>query len=990
MQADCIEIINFYNKNNLEVKNENCCQWQNIQCTVDNKNIKTFSYVDDKNIKIDFTNFPVFEELSELVIQGKYLLGGSVPYNFFNQPKLTKLILDNSNIWEIPNLINSSSFSTIEILSLKSNLLSTFPYHLYNMPKLKNLIISDNKISGSLQEEIKLFPVLESLNLSKNFMTGSVPDLPHNLKELNIDDNQFKSLSFSSTQTPNLEIFTGNNNILDNSSFQLLTEFSNLRNISLENTGLTEVPTSINSLQNLKYLSLKNNGIEKLPDEFEGLDSLEELNLSGNKNLKAKIKGNIEIQECYINHTNVCLESENICKHVDKNNICGQSEGLSKLTLTDILIIVLIGLIITFVCYIVYYLFKFKKENDRMKKYSYDSTMESGKMADSSTNGSQQIELGDRTSKDVINSINQAVSVSRYNTQNDTKVRNAEIAFSNGLKIVGTADEAVNLANNHQKHKLKEIFKTIDDSFDEDISEYLSNIDNRSSNNNPNSINNVIFDDNTIPSPNRSILSNSSNNIPSPNRSVVSNSSNNIPSPNRSVISNSSNNVPSPCASLDQISPQLTDYSKPGSNGQIMMKNNEMNSNLVTQNNLVMNNDTINFKNEIPNNNNNNNNIDISNTLKSFELKPLQPRTLPTNYGNIINNNADNLKMNSRDNILSNILQDYSNENTNKISSASTNKVSPIYTNGLLNNNNIGLKLENYQIIANNNKNNINGSNIIFAANGNGYINNNPNQHLLTYPVYYLNVNTNMNNLKINSLANQNKTININKSDNNILSKKEPLRLIPIQSLNNVYVVNKQENIASKIPNSVTGPSSSKIENNTVASKIPNSVTGPSSSKIENNTKASKIPNSIIDPSSSKNENNSITSLTSFIANSINDTSSSRNSSLSQASNSFNENNLNINKSLTISLSSSSSNLSTSSFSDDESSKNIMFQNPTTTSSTIYKSSSINTKGYTSNLKPIFSHKNSIKSVDDISNNSLSNISIDSDEIEEMLKEVSK
>jgi len=40
MQADCIELINFYNANNLEVKNENCCQWQNIQCTADNTNIK--------------------------------------------------------------------------------------------------------------------------------------------------------------------------------------------------------------------------------------------------------------------------------------------------------------------------------------------------------------------------------------------------------------------------------------------------------------------------------------------------------------------------------------------------------------------------------------------------------------------------------------------------------------------------------------------------------------------------------------------------------------------------------------------------------------------------------------------------------------------------------------------------------------------------------------------------------------------------------------
>jgi len=616
-----------------------------------------------------------------------------------------------------------------------------------------------------------------------------------------------------------------------------------------------------------------------------------------------------------------------------------------------------------------------------MRKYSYDYSagMESGKMVESSTYGSQQDELGDRTSKDVINSINQAVSISRYNTENDAKTRNAEIAFSNGLKIVGTADEAVDLAKNNQKRKLKEIFKTVDDSFDEDISEYLSN---RNSNNNSNSINNVMLENNTIPSQNRSILSNSSNNIPSPNRSVISNSSNNIPSPNHSVISNSSNNIPSPNHSVISNSsnniPSPNRSVKSNSSNNIPSPNGSIVPNTnVSSNQLspIMNNDKINIKNEILNNNNNsNNNIDISNTLKSFELKPIQPRTLPTNYNSIMNNNVDILKMNSREKILSNILQDYSGENTNKLNSANSSKISPIYTNGLLNNN-VGLKLEklnDYQIIANNNKNNINGSNLVFATNGNGYINNNPNQHLMSYPVYCLNMNTNMNNLKINPLANQNKTININKSDNNLLSKKEPLRLIPIQSLGNVYVINKQENIASKIPNSVIA------------------VTEPSNSKNENNSVATKIPNSVTEPSNPKNDNNSITSLTSFIANSINDPSSSRNSSSSQTSNSFTENNHDIAKSLTLSLSSSSSNLSSTSFSDDETSKNIMFQNQANISSTIYKSSSINTKGYTSNLKPIFSHKDSIKSVGNNSTNSLSNISIDSDEIEEMLKEVSK
>ena len=41
MQFDCNGIIDFYKSNNLEINNDDCCQWPNIQCTTDNANIKS-------------------------------------------------------------------------------------------------------------------------------------------------------------------------------------------------------------------------------------------------------------------------------------------------------------------------------------------------------------------------------------------------------------------------------------------------------------------------------------------------------------------------------------------------------------------------------------------------------------------------------------------------------------------------------------------------------------------------------------------------------------------------------------------------------------------------------------------------------------------------------------------------------------------------------------------------------------------------------------
>jgi len=357
---DCDNIIDFYKVNNLPYSKKDCCQWTNIQCF--NNNIQYFRYVDDNNIKIDFSNFPIFEELSELIIQGKYILGGTVPYSFFIQPKLKTLILENSNIWEIPNIINPVVSSSIETLSLKNNLLTTFPYYLRNMPNLKNLNLSENKISGQLSSEINQFPFLEILNISSNFFNGKLPEMPSGLRELYIGNNQFSSLEISSSQTPNLELFNGDNTNLGDSSFQILTEFPNLKNISLENAGLTKIPQSIKYLDKLETLSLKNNNIEYLPNEFEQLNSLEEINISGNKRLNGKIKNNFTIKNCYISNTNVCIEDVKTCKSIDNEMICGGRN--SSNILLNILIVILIIIITGLIGYIVNYLYKLKKDND--------------------------------------------------------------------------------------------------------------------------------------------------------------------------------------------------------------------------------------------------------------------------------------------------------------------------------------------------------------------------------------------------------------------------------------------------------------------------------------------------------------------------------------------------------------------------------------------------------------------------------------------------
>jgi len=57
----------------------------------------------------------------------------------------------------------------------------------------------------------------------------------------------------------------------------------NLKDLTIENTGLTELPNSIGGLTNLKVLNLSKNNLIELPDSIGNLIKLKKLNVSCNK-----------------------------------------------------------------------------------------------------------------------------------------------------------------------------------------------------------------------------------------------------------------------------------------------------------------------------------------------------------------------------------------------------------------------------------------------------------------------------------------------------------------------------------------------------------------------------------------------------------------------------------------------------------------------------------------------------------------------------------
>ncbi|ORY86570.1 L domain-like protein [Neocallimastix californiae] len=682
--SDCDKINAFYQTNKLvrDGNQENCCLWSNISCS--NNNIKSFEYVDDSNVKIDFSSFPVLEEINSIKFQGKYLMGGSVPSIFFSQPKLVELILDDSNIWELPNL-NSVSANSIETISLNNNLLTSFPYNLKSLSKLKNLKISNNKMSNKLNDELKELSSLENRDISSNFLNGNLPILPNNLKELIIDDNQFSSLSLSSSQSPNLEIFSANNNNLGDSSFSRLTDIKSLKKLSLDNTDLKEIPSSIDSLENLTYLSLRRNSISKLPESFGKL-SLEELNISDNSNLNGKIKNDVNIKKCYINHTKVCIESKNVCNYIDSSNICGENGSSGFSTFIIIGLIIIIIALISYIVYFFYY--NNNNKNNGFARMAKNVKEVNDSMYSNDSSAVQNV-LKSRTSKEVINSINEAVN--HVNSEEDVKAMNAEIAFSNGLKIVGSPIDACNLNKNANKNvELEEIFKDVD-SIDGEITQASGN---------------NFENGNIIPSLNRSVISNpginSDHTVPIfnslPRLNYMNNTKPNLSSHNNYILNNNNPFQALNTLNTNGIRANINDASSSPSSPSSPISVNLFNINntyskLNTNTQTDMNDSTLlNINSGISHNSVGSSNIEI-------KKRPRSRSSLAKASESITNNNMNILRMNARDTIMPGIRQDYAkdyvNEYNNKINIINSERSSQVYTNDLWNTVN-GFNLENF------------------------------------------------------------------------------------------------------------------------------------------------------------------------------------------------------------------------------------------------------------------------------------------------------
>ncbi|RVX21388.1 putative inactive receptor kinase [Vitis vinifera] len=126
-------------------------------------------------------------------------LNGPIPSSFFTSTTLTSLNLSGNNfVGSIPfqgshesELLVLPSYLPLESLDLSRNFLTgNLPSDIGNMGRLKLLNLAKNSLSGELPNEISKLSDLEYLDLSSNNFRGEIPDkIPSSVKVFNVSHN---------------------------------------------------------------------------------------------------------------------------------------------------------------------------------------------------------------------------------------------------------------------------------------------------------------------------------------------------------------------------------------------------------------------------------------------------------------------------------------------------------------------------------------------------------------------------------------------------------------------------------------------------------------------------------------------------------------------------------------------------------------------------------------------------------------------------------
>ncbi|KAG4089913.1 hypothetical protein H8356DRAFT_1084289 [Neocallimastix lanati (nom. inval.)] len=269
--------------------NTNCCNLDNIVTCEDNKIIKLQLNMNE-NDKTDFSKFPILEDLNELEISNAKI--STLPSVLFDLPNLQLLNINKSNVTEISNEINPKC--PIEYINLSDNNIKKFPYQFGVISHLKLLNLMNNDINEELQNEIVNFSTLESIIIDNNHFSGEL-HIPVSVETFTANNNKFNSISISDS----------------NYSLKILDLSYNKK--------LKSIPQSIGNLNNLKELTLKETNLKELPYGIFTLPNLSKFNIESSSSLFKIINFKSQSVNCYFGDTPISCYQPNSCNDINNN-----------------------------------------------------------------------------------------------------------------------------------------------------------------------------------------------------------------------------------------------------------------------------------------------------------------------------------------------------------------------------------------------------------------------------------------------------------------------------------------------------------------------------------------------------------------------------------------------------------------------------------------------------------------------------------------------
>ncbi|XP_013388431.1 leucine-rich repeat protein SHOC-2 [Lingula anatina] len=205
-----------------------------------------------------------------------------IPTTVLKLSFLTHLYLDYNDITHLPDNLGQC-LTSLELISLIGNQLSSLPESVGEMTKLEQIFLNENQIT-QLPASLSGLQKLKVLNFIGNELTSLPDDFGHliSLEQVYGEENRLRLLPDSICSLGELQVLDlfGNKikSLPDN-----IGQLINLQVLNLRENALLSLPSSFKDLCSLKQLDLSYNSLQYLPEDFLSSHSLVKLYVDKNE-----------------------------------------------------------------------------------------------------------------------------------------------------------------------------------------------------------------------------------------------------------------------------------------------------------------------------------------------------------------------------------------------------------------------------------------------------------------------------------------------------------------------------------------------------------------------------------------------------------------------------------------------------------------------------------------------------------------------------------